>query len=316
MILITGAAGFIGFHTSLSLLKKGKKILGIDNLNDYYDVKLKNARLEILKSFPNFTFEKLDISEIEPLKKAFSGVTIVIHLAAQAGVRYSLENPNAYIKSNINGHLNILECCRNSNSIERLVYASSSSVYGGNTKIPFSESDTTDHPISLYAATKKSDELLSETYNHLFNIPMIGLRFFTVYGEYGRPDMAPFKFTDAILKGNPIDVYNNGDMKRDFTYVEDIVSGILSATEYNIGTAHKIYNLGNNNPEKLMDFIFLIEKLTSKKAIINFKPMQDGDVKETYADITKASKDLGYKPLTNLATGLEKVVNWHINYTK
>lgn len=311
MILVTGAAGFIGFHLSQALLNAGFKVVGIDNMNDYYDVTLKEKRLSILKKNKKFEFHKLDICDFEKLKKVFDGVEIAIHLAAQAGVRYSIENPHAYIKSNIEGHLNILECCRNSKKLKKLIYASSSSVYGGNEKTPFSIKDRVDNPVSLYAATKRADELLSEAYNHLYKIPMIGLRFFTVYGEYGRPDMAPYKFTNAIMSGKQIEVFNNGNMKRDFTYVGDIIDGILGAMKFDIRNAHKIYNLGNNEPAELMKFISILELEIGKSAKIKFKPMQEGDVLETYADIVESTKDLGFKPKTSLEDGIAKLVKWH-----
>lgn len=311
MILVTGAAGFIGFHLTKALLVAGYKVIGVDNMNDYYDVSLKKERLNILKKNKKFTFHKMDICNLEKLKKAFDGVEVVIHLAAQAGVRYSIENPHAYIKSNIEGHLNILECCRHAKKLKKLIYASSSSVYGGNEKIPFSVDDRVDNPVSLYAATKRADELMSEAYNHLYKIPMIGLRFFTVYGEYGRPDMAPFKFTNSIMNGEYIEVFNNGNMKRDFTYVGDIVDGILGAMKFELGNAHKIYNLGNNEPAELMKFISILEQEIGRSAKIKFKPMQDGDVVVTYADIAKSTKDLGFEPKTSLEEGIAKLVKWH-----
>lgn len=311
MILVTGAAGFIGFHLTKALLDLGHKVVGVDNMNDYYDVSLKKERLSILKKNNKFTFHKLDICNFEKLKKIFDGIEIVIHLAAQAGVRYSIENPHAYIKSNIEGHLNILECCRHSKKLKKLIYASSSSVYGGNEKIPFSVDDRVDSPVSLYAATKRADELMSESYNHLYKIPMIGLRFFTVYGEYGRPDMAPFKFTNSIMNGEYIEVFNDGNMKRDFTYVGDIVDGILGAMKFELGSAHNIYNLGNNEPAELMKFISVLEQEIGRSAKIKFKPMQEGDVIVTYADIAKSTKDLGFKPKTSLEDGIAKLVKWH-----
>ncbi len=311
-IIVTGAAGFIGFHVSKRLLEMEYDVVGIDNMNNYYDPKLKESRLGILQKQSKFTFHKIDICEYEKLKKCIGDSKIIIHLAAQAGVRYSLENPFAYVQSNVVGHLNILEVCRNIKGFERLIYASSSSVYGQNTKMPFSVDDRVDHPASLYAATKRADELLSHTYSHLYDINMIGLRFFTVYGEYGRPDMAPMKFTKKILNGESIDVYNNGDLKRDFTYIDDIVDGVIASMSSPLN-GHKIYNLGNNKPETLMNFIALLEKHTGKTAIKNMLPMQKGDVYETYADITESQTDLKFNPKTSLDQGLEKMVRWYCN---
>lgn len=323
-ILVTGAAGFIGFHTAMRLLGQGEHVVGIDNVNDYYDVRLKEARLEKLKAHKNFTFVKLDIADKEAMEKLWQDhgpFTRVIHLAAQAGVRYSLENPYAYINSNIIGHLIILELCRHTKGFEHLVYASSSSVYGGNKKLPFSVQDRVDTPISLYAATKRSDELMSHTYSHLFNIPQTGLRFFTVYGPWGRPDMALFIFTKAMCEGKKLPVFNNGKMKRDFTYIDDIVSGI-------IGTLHnppketqgqapaRVLNIGNTKSENLMDFIALIEKELGKKADIEFLPMQDGDVSETYADVAETTEITGYKPTTSINEGVPKFIAWYKEYYK
>ena len=320
-ILITGAAGFIGYHVSNKLLERGEKVIGIDNLNNYYDINLKKDRLKNLNQNLNFTFYNTDISNKESLdllRNQHKDIKNIIHLAAQAGVRYSLENPFAYINSNLVGHATILETCRNLDNFEHLVYASSSSVYGGNKKLPFSTSDTVDHPLSLYAATKKSDELLSHSYSHLYNIPTTGLRFFTVYGPWGRPDMATFLFTKAISEGKPIDVFNNGDMHRDFTYIDDIVEGTISALDNPAQgkPPYKVYNLGNNNSENLMDFIGLIEESLGKKAEINFKPMHPGDVKETYADIEDTKKDLGFSPKTSIQQGLPKFVEWYKSYYK
>lgn len=311
-VIVTGAAGFIGFHVSKRLLEMKYDVVGIDNMNNYYDPKLKEARLGILQKYSKFTFSKIDICEYEKLRECIGDAKIVIHLAAQAGVRYSLENPFAYVQSNVVGHLNILEVCRNIKGFERLIYASSSSVYGENTKMPFSVEDRVDHPASLYAATKRADELMSYTYSHLYEINMIGLRFFTVYGEYGRPDMAPMKFTQKILNGESIDVYNNGDLKRDFTYIDDIVDGVIASIIYPL-KGHKIYNLGNNKPETLMNFISILEKHTGKSAIMNMLPMQKGDVYETYADIAESKHDLGFNPKTSLDEGLEKMVRWYCN---
>jgi UDP-glucuronate 4-epimerase len=317
--LVTGAAGFIGFNVSKALIERGEKVIGIDNLNGYYDVSLKNSRLELLKTNNNFLFYHIDISSkdaIYDLVKKHPDIDKVIHLAAQAGVRYSLENPFAYVNSNLVGHMVILEMCRNLKNFKHLVYASSSSVYGGNKQLPFSTDDRVDTPLSLYAATKKSDELLSHSYSHLYKFPTTGLRFFTVYGPWGRPDMATFLFTKAIMEGKPIDVFNNGDMKRDFTYIDDIVSGTIAALDNPpAGTPpYKIYNLGNHKAENLMHFINILEDALGKKAEINFQPMHPGDVKETYADITDAQKDLGFHPSISIEEGLPKFVNWYKSY--
>ena len=311
-VLVTGAAGFIGFHVSQALLTRGDTVIGIDNLNDYYDPALKNARLELLNKNINFSFYNIDLIEKNNLNNLFEDERFdkVIHLAAQAGVRYSIDNPDAYIQSNIIGHLNILEACRHSDSVKNCVYASSSSVYGGNSKTPFSVEDQADNPVSLYAATKKSDELMSACYAHLYNIPLTGLRFFTVYGPYGRPDMAYFSFTKDIIEGNPIKIFNHGKMKRDFTYIDDIVVGVIAALDQDY-QGHKIYNLGNNNSETLMDFIETIERAVEQEAVKEFMPMQLGDVHETYADITESQRDLGYAPSTPIAEGISKFVEWY-----
>jgi len=346
-ILVTGAAGFIGFHTIKYLLSRGDEVIGLDVINDYYPISLKTSRLQelgvksdeisenqILESnHQNFRFVKLDLKDSEELKKLFERQNFnkVIHLAAQAGVRYSLENPKAYVDSNIIGFLNILECCRY-NSIEHLTYASSSSVYGLNETMPFSVHHNVDHPISLYAASKKSNELMAHTYSHLFNLPTTGLRFFTVYGPWGRPDMAYFLFTKAIIEGQPINIYNNGKMSRDFTYVDDIVEGIIrvndnpplgnanwSGLKPDPGSgkaAYKIYNIGNNSPIKLMDFITQIEKSLGMEAKKNFMPMQAGDVSATYADVSDLVDDLGYKPQTSLSFGIDQFVNWYREFYK
>lgn len=316
---MTGAAGFIGFHVSKALLERGEKVIGVDNLNDYYDVALKESRLEILNENKNFVFYPSDIADkndIFGIGKSHPEITRIVHLAAQAGVRYSLENPFAYVSSNLVGQVVMLELCRNLRKLEHFVYASSSSVYGGNTKLPFSVEDNVDSPLSLYAATKKSDELLTHSYSHLFGIPSTGLRFFTVYGPWGRPDMATFLFTRDIVAGKPIAVFNNGDMKRDFTYIDDIVAGILGVLSNTPSgkPPYKIYNLGNNLSENLMDFINVLEESLGKKAIINFKPMQAGDVKETYADITDAQNDFGFTPKTSIQEGLPKFVEWYRSY--
>ena len=320
-ILVTGIAGFIGSHLAKNLLKRGESILGIDNLSDYYDVNLKKDRLNNLKTYKNLTFENIDISNYDDLEKVIKKYKIskVCHLAAQAGVRYSLEAPMEYIKSNIVGHLNILEICRNLN-IKNLVYASSSSVYGGNTKVPFSTEDRVDTPVSLYAATKRSDELMSYTYNHLYGINTIGLRFFTVYGPWGRPDMATWIFTKKIINGDPIEVYNNGIMQRDFTYIDDIISGTISIldsckqeTSQNFS---KVYNIGNNKPENLLDFISIIEGYLGIKAIKVMKPLQKGDVANTYADISAIKSDFNFIPKTKIIEGIPKFIDWYKSYHK
>lgn len=325
-VLITGAAGFIGFHLSRKLLEQGMEVIGFDNMNDYYDINLKINRLDILKTFKLFTFKKGDLSVQEDIEQVFADYLpkIVIHLAAQAGVRYSIENPKAYIDSNIVGFFHILEACRNSykperQPVEHLLFASSSSVYGNQSKIPFSVEDSVDKPISLYAATKKSNELMAYTYSHLYGVPMTGLRFFTVYGPYGRPDMAYFSFTDHMVKGEPIKVYNQGDMYRDFTYVDDIVQGIenmiSNPPKVSEGVAaYKVYNIGNNKPERLIDFIEVLEKelgITAKK---EFYPMQPGDVYQTYADVTDLMEDFDFKPGTTMAEGLHHFVQWYKEY--
>ena len=313
-ILVTGSAGFIGFHLSKSLLIDGYEVLGIDNVNDYYDPNLKWARLDILKKYKNFKFERIDISHRENLSAVFKefAPTKVVNLAAQAGVRYSIENPYVYMQANLVGFLNIIELCRH-NNVEGLIYASSSSVYGGNTKIPFSVEDRVDNPISLYAATKKANELIANTYSHLYELPTTGLRFFTVYGPWGRPDMAMYLFTDKILKGIPIQVFNHGNMKRDFTYIDDIIAGTRSAIDKNYPC--EIFNLGNHRSEELMDVVHLIEENLGKKAIIDFQPMQPGDVKESFADIDKSIEMLRYQPMTNVDSGIKKFVEWYKEYS-
>lgn len=322
--LVTGAAGFIGFHLTQALLDRGNEVVGVDNLNDYYDPALKKLRLDEIAKHPkyfNFQFFKGDISDRAFINKIFTDnlFDVVINLAAQAGVRYSLENPDAYVESNLIGFVNILENCRHS-KVKHLVYASSSSIYGMNIKQPFSIEDRSDYPISLYAATKKSNELMAHTYSHLYNIPTTGLRFFTVYGPYGRPDMAYYKFTKAILNGDPIDVYNNGLMKRDFTYIDDIIEGVIKVidkiphSQENIYSTAKppysLYNIGNNNPVTLKDFISTIEDACGMKAKKNFLPMQPGDVPSTYADIETLQREFGFKPSTSINNGIEKFVNW------
>ena len=316
-ILITGAAGFIGYHLSQRLLAAGNKVRGIDNLNNYYDVNLKQARLQQLLPHSNFQFSCLDISDRIAIDRLFkeNKFDCVVNLAAQAGVRYSLENPHAYVDSNLVGFTNILEGCRHS-QIKHLVFASSSSVYGANQKIPFAVSDNVDSPVSLYAATKKANELMAHSYSHLYQIPMTGLRFFTVYGTWGRPDMAYFKFVKAIANDEPIDVYNYGKMKRDFTYIDDIVEGIVRViAKAPISTSnrppYKIYNIGNNKPVELGEFIATIERIMGKKARKNLLPMQPGDVVATYADIDDLIKDVGFKPTTSIAVGLEKFIAWY-----
>ncbi len=318
-ILVTGAAGFIGFHTAKALLESGQNVVGIDNMNDYYDVTLKEARLKELYKYEKFLFKKLDISDLEAMQslwKEEGPFTQVIHLAAQAGVRYSLKNPYSYITSNCMGQVVILEMCRNTEGFKHLVYASSSSVYGSNTKLPYSVEDPVKNPISLYAATKRSAELMSQTYSHLYSIPQTGLRFFTVYGPWGRPDMSPFIFTSAILKGEKLPVFNNGQMKRDFTYIDDIVTGVIAVLKNPPKTElpHKILNIGNTKSEKLMDFIAVIEKTLGKKAEIEFLPMQPGDVKETFADIEETTKITGFKPTTTIEKGVPLFVDWYKNY--
>jgi Nucleoside-diphosphate-sugar epimerases len=319
-VLVTGAAGFIGFHSSARLLEKGHEIVGIDNLNQYYDIRLKHARLDILKRVAGFTFCHLDLADREGMAALFGkeGFDVVLHLGAQAGVRYSLENPFAYIDSNIAGTLTVLEGCRHT-GVKHLVYASSSSVYGANTKQPFSVDDRVDSPVSLYAATKKSDELMCQTYAHLFRFPITGLRFFTVYGPWGRPDMAYFKFADAIMAGRAIDVYNNGDMKRDFTYIDDIVDGIDAIvhgkpTFEPEATPHRVYNLGNNQPEQLMDMISLLEENLGRTAKKNFLPMQPGDVYATFADIEATRREIGFTPKTSLEEGLKHFSQWYLEH--
>lgn len=333
--LITGAAGFIGSFLSKRLLEQGCKVIGIDNINDYYDVNLKYERLEKIKSFDNFTFIKADISDKDKILEIFNEYkpNIVVNLAAQAGVRYSIENPDAYIESNIVGFFNILEACRH-NKVEHLVYASSSSVYGSNKKVPFEESDFVDHPVSLYAATKKSNELMAHTYSHLYNIPATGLRFFTVYGPMGRPDMAYFGFADKYFKGEPIKIFNNGDFEndlyRDFTYIDDIVEGIerlISNSPKNIDgeekvVPHRVFNIGNNNPEKLMTFITTLEKCLSnamgRKVEFEkiFEPLKAGDVPATYASTDKLQEAVGFKPATSIEEGLQKFADWYVKYYK
>ena len=319
-ILITGAAGFVGFHLSKKLLDSRFTIIGFDNLNDYYDVDLKYSRLEVLKGYDNFTFTKGDLADNEEVVSVFEKYQpeIVINLAAQAGVRYSIENPKAYMDSNITGFFNILEACRH-HPVEHLLYASSSSVYGNQEKTPFSTEDNVDNPASLYAATKKSNELMAHTYSHLYDIPSTGLRFFTVYGPYGRPDMAYFSFTKKIMNNEKITIFNNGDMYRDFTYIDDIVQGIesmlLTPPKRKASKApYMIYNIGNNQPEKLMYFIETLEKAIGKEAKKEFLPMQSGDVYQTYADVSDLMNDFDFKPSTSIEEGLQKFVEWYKEY--
>lgn len=318
--LITGGAGFIGFYLSRALLEKGAEVVGLDNLNDYYEVSLKEARLAILKKYPKYRFVKADLADKEAVFGVFKDFApqIVVNLAAQAGVRYSIENPDAYIQSNIVGFFNVLEGCRHY-PVEHLVFASSSSVYGGNKKVPFSTEDKVDQPVSLYAATKKSNELMAYSYSKLYQIPLTGLRFFTVYGPMGRPDMAYFKFARKIMADEPIQIYNNGDMLRDFTYIDDIVRGIEnilcnSPMHDENGAAYKVYNIGNNKPEKLMDYITVLEKCLGKEAKKEYLPMQPGDVYETYADVQDLVNDYGFKPSTTIEVGLERFASWFLAY--
>ena len=330
-LLVTGAAGFIGSALSIRLLERGDEVVGIDNLNDYYDVKLKLARLERLRNHKRFKFIKLEISDRVAVEELFVREKFqrVMHLAAQAGVRYSITNPHAYINSNIIGFMNILEGCRH-NAIEHLAYASSSSVYGANTNMPFSIHDNVDHPVSLYAASKKANELMAHTYSHLFMLPTTGLRFFTVYGPWGRPDMSLFMFTKNILEGKPIDVFNYGNHRRDFTYIDDIVEGVIRVIDKpaqanaswasenpDPGTSlapYRVYNIGNNNPVNLLAFIETLEKCLGKEAIKNLLPLQPGDVPDTYADVSDLVNDLGYKPGTLLETGIRNFVDWYKNF--
>jgi len=332
-ILVTGAAGFIGFHLSKKLLQRGDEIVGLDNLNDYYDVNLKLARLKQIAMDPNFKPVRIDLADRDAMKRLFEEEKFdaVVNLAAQAGVRYSLINPYSYIDSNVSGFLNVLEGCRHT-SVKHLVFASSSSVYGANTKMPFSVHDNVDHPVSLYAATKKANELMAHTYASLYRIPCTGLRFFTVYGPWGRPDMALFLFTKAIIEDRPIDVFNYGKMQRDFTYIDDVVEGVVrvmdrvaepnpawsseapdSATSY---APYKLYNIGNNNPVELMHYIEVLEQCLNKKAEKNLLPMQAGDVPATYADVDDLISDVGFKPSTSIEEGISKFVEWYREYYK
>jgi UDP-glucuronate 4-epimerase len=329
--LVTGAAGFIGFHTSKRLLARGDTVVGLDNVNDYYSVQLKLDRLKQLQCQSAFRFAKLDLADGEAIARLFAAerFDVVINLAAQAGVRYSLTNPGVYVSSNLAGFTNILEGCRHS-GVKHLVYASSSSVYGANTQMPFSVHQNVDHPVSLYAASKKANELMAHTYSHLFRLPTTGLRFFTVYGPWGRPDMALFLFTKAILAGKPIDVFNHGRMRRDFTYIEDIVEGVVrvadripqpdpnwTGTHPDPGTSsapYRVYNIGNNRPVELLEMISLVEQSLGRVAVKNFLPMQPGDVPETYADVDDLVRDTGFRPSTPLADGIARFIDWYREY--
>ncbi|MFO7287772.1 MAG: NAD-dependent epimerase [Gammaproteobacteria bacterium] len=330
-VLVTGAAGFIGFHTAKRLLERGDEVIGLDNLNEYYDVTLKRARLALLEPFPNFKFVKLDLADREGVAKLFAAERFdrVVHLGAQAGVRYSLENPFSYTDSNVTGTLTILEGCRH-HGIEHLVFASTSSVYGANTKMPFSVHHHVDHPLSLYAATKKANELMAHTYASLYGVPCTGLRFFTVYGPYGRPDMALFQFTRNILAGKPIDVFNYGKHRRDFTYIDDIVGGVVGALD-RIATPnpswngddpdpatssapYRLYNIGNQQPVDLMRYIEVLEECLGRKAEKNLLPMQPGDVPDTWADVEDLVEDVGYRPSTPVEVGVRRFVDWYVDY--
>ena len=329
-VLVTGAAGFIGAALCEKLLARGDQVIGIDNLNDYYDVRLKHARRDRLVAAGGnrFAFLPVDFSDMATLEKALEDLAFdrIVHLGAQAGVRYSIENPHAYVQSNLAGHVNMLELARH-RGVDHMVYASSSSVYGGNEKLPFSVEDRTDHPVSLYAATKRADELMSETYAHLFRLPQTGLRFFTVYGPWGRPDMALWKFTARILAGEPIPVFNHGEMHRDFTYIDDIIAGVIACLdnppaddgEEKAGGSvkpHALYNIGNHKSEHLMKVIGLIEDACGQKAELEMLPMQPGDVQATYADIDAISRELGYAPTTDIEAGIPKFVDWYREYHK
>lgn len=332
-ILVTGAAGFIGMHLSLRLLERGDEVVGLDNLNDYYDVSLKEARLARLQAYPKFRHERLDLADTAGVSALFAreGFQRVVNLAAQAGVRYSLTNPHAYVQSNLVGFVNILEGCRHT-GVEHLAYASSSSVYGGNKRLPFSEHQSVDHPVSLYAATKKSNELMAHTYSHLFQLPTTGLRFFTVYGPWGRPDMALFLFTKAILEGRPIDVFNHGKMQRDFTYIDDIVEGVIRVLDQpaapnsafdplqpdpaSSNVPYRVFNIGNHNPVELMTYIETLEDHLGCKAEKNFLPLQDGDVPATSADTAELQAATGFAPATPVREGVSRFVAWYRDYYK
>ena len=330
-ILVTGAAGFIGFTTSKKLLERGDTVVGLDNFNDYYDVSLKESRAAVLDAYDNFSMHRIDLADRDAIEKLFAAEKFdkVVHLAAQAGVRYSIENPHSYIESNIVGTLHILEGCRH-NNVQHLVYASSSSVYGANTTMPFSIHQNVDHPLALYGATKKANELMAHTYSNLYNLPTTGLRFFTVYGPYGRPDMALFLFTKNIIAGKPIDVFNYGKHRRDFTYIDDIVEGVIRTMDHTAepnsewdaaspdpGTSrapYRIYNIGNQQPVELMQYIEVLEECLGRKAEKNLLPLQDGDVPDTYADAEDLVNDVGYKPSTPITTGIRNFVDWYLDY--
>lgn len=329
-LLVTGAAGFIGYHVSAALVARGERVVGIDNLNAYYDVALKEARLARLRQYPGFTFVRGDIADMNTVSEVFaaSSPAAVVHLAAQAGVRYSIDNPHVYGTSNLTGFLNVLEGCRHGR-VSHLVFASSSSVYGANRKMPFSVTDAVDHPVSLYAATKKANELMAYTYSHLYGIPVTGLRFFTVYGPWGRPDMAYYKFTAAILAGQTIDVFNNGNLRRDFTYIDDIVDGVLRTLDHipqpqaqagddgassHALAPYRLYNIGNSNPVPLMHFIDVLESCLGRKAKRRMVPMQQGDVYATYADVSDLERDVGFAPSTSIEEGLRRFVEWYAEY--
>jgi len=330
-VLVTGAAGFIGFHTARALLERGEEVLGLDNLNAYYDPALKAARLRLLQHQPNFRFAKIDLADREAIQSIFARERFqrVVHLAAQAGVRYSTENPHIYVQSNVTGFLHVLEGCRTS-AVEHLVYASTSSVYGANTGMPFVETENVDHPLTLYAATKKANELMAHSYSSLYGLPTTGLRFFTVYGPWGRPDMALFLFTKNILAGRPIDVFNQGRHQRDFTYVDDIVQGVIGAVDHvakpdphwdsalpkpsTSAAPYKIYNIGNQKPVALLQYIEVLEQCLGRKAEKNFLPMQLGDMPDTWADVEALAKDVGYRPHTELAVGVRRFVEWYLEH--
>jgi UDP-glucuronate 4-epimerase len=332
-ILVTGCAGFIGMNTAERLLKAGHEVAGIDNVNDYYDVNLKENRLKHLAGYPGFTFHRFDLADLQTLNSVFAAHCFdrVLHLAAQAGVRYSLVNPHAYVKANLEAFINMLECCR-AQRTPHFVYASSSSVYGANAKQPFSTHDAIDHPVSLYAATKRSNELMAHSYSHLFALPTTGLRFFTVYGPWGRPDMSMALFTDAIVAGRPINVFNHGKMRRDFTYIDDIVEGVVRVLDHmpqaspagphsyddpaRSAAPFRVFNIGNNNPVPLMEMIGMIEEAVGKKAVFNFMDMQPGDVVETSADTSDLEAAVGFRPSTALAEGIKRYVAWHRGYHK
>jgi len=330
-VLVTGAAGFIGFHTAQALLARGDEVVGVDNLNDYYDPKLKSARLAILERDSGFRFDQLDIADREAMQKIFDRDEFgaVVHLAAQAGVRHSISNPHVYVQSNLTGFLHVLEGCRRQR-VSHLVYASTSSVYGANTSMPFSERQNVDHPLTLYAATKKANELMAHSYSSLYGLPTTGLRFFTVYGPWGRPDMALFLFTQRILAGEPIDVFNEGHHQRDFTYIDDIVAGVVAAVDhlaapdpsFDAGAPdpstsyapYRIYNIGNQRPVKLLRYIEVLERCLGRKALKNLLPMQLGDLQDTWADVSALARDVGYRPSTELEVGVKRFVDWYLEY--